>query len=110
MEHRKWLKRKLRDNQPRIRLEGNKGGNFVELIPMKNDRVYLHSGCGCVVTIDAVVPNEFLSILLRDCILDYGSVKDTLKQPITMKITGVSLSTGLVTGQTKGVGYGSKKA
>lgn len=79
MEHRKWLKRKLRDNQPRIRLEGNKGGNFVELIPMKNDRVYLHSGCGCVVTIDAVVPNEFLSILLRDCILDYGSVKEYLE-------------------------------
>ena len=76
IKEKKWLKRRLRDKQRRIMLEGNKGGDFVELIPMENNRVYLHSGCSCVVAIDMVVPNEFLSILLKDCILDYGSVRE----------------------------------
>lgn len=77
-KEKKWLKRRIRDSQSRIMLEGNKGGDFVELIPMENGRVYLHSGCSCVTTIDMVVPNEFLSILLKDCILNYGSVREYL--------------------------------
>lgn len=79
IKEKKWLKRRLRDRQPRIMLEGNKGGDFIELIPMENGRVYLHSGCSCVMTIDMVVPNEFLSILLKECILDYGSVREYLE-------------------------------
>lgn len=74
------IKKRLRDmNQPRLCLEGNNYGDFTSLTPMKDDRVYLRSGCSCVMSVDEVVPNEFLSLLIRDCILQYGSVTGYLE-------------------------------
>lgn len=74
------IKKCLRDSQQsKLYLEGNHGGDFVSLIPLKNDRVYLRSGSGCVVSVDSIVPNEFLSLLISDCILQYGSVAEYLK-------------------------------
>ena len=75
------IKKRLRDTgQPSVYLEGNKGGDFVEITPMKCERVYLRCGCSCVMMIDAIVPNEFLSIVLNDCIMQHGSVKEYLDQ------------------------------
>lgn len=90
------IKKRLRDmNQPELCLEGNNYGDFTSLIPMKNDRVYLRSGCSCVITVDEIVPNEFLSLLISDCILQYGSVTgylesisydDSYKQKLISKV------------------------
>lgn len=75
------IKKRLRDTrQPSVYLEGNKGGDFVEITPMKGERVYLRCGCSCVMMIDAIVPNEFLSIVLNDCIMQHGSIKEYLNQ------------------------------
>lgn len=72
-------KKRLRDIQPKMILRGNNGGDLVELIPMKNDRVCIRSGCSCVMTFEGIVPNEFLSILIEKCILEYGSVPNFLQ-------------------------------
>jgi hypothetical protein len=78
----KWhIKKQSRGTkQPTIRLEGNKGGDFVEITPIEGERVYLRCGCSCVMVIDKVVPNEFLSIALNDCILQHGSIQEYLNQ------------------------------
>lgn len=75
----KRLKKRLRDEQPRIFLDGNKHCDFVDIIPLKNDRIYLRCGCSCVVMTDVIVPNEFLSLLINECIMNHGSVENFLK-------------------------------
>lgn len=71
----KRLKKRLRDKQPRIFLDGNKHGDFVDITQLRNDRIYLRCGCSCVIMTDLIVPNEFLSLLINDCILTHGSVE-----------------------------------
>lgn len=74
---RRIIKKRLRDQkQPGYCLKGNKGGDFVHFVPMKDNRVYILSGCSCVISLNAIVPNEFLSILIEKCILKYGSVEN----------------------------------
>lgn len=78
-QRKKRLKKSLKDGQPTIILYGNKNGDFVEIVPLKNDRIYLHCGCSCVIMTDLIVPNEFLSLLINDCILTHGSIENFLK-------------------------------
>lgn len=75
----KRLKKTLRNKQPAIILYGNKNCDFVEIVPLKNDRIYLRCGCSCVVVTDLIVPNEFLSLLINDCMLIHSSVKNFIK-------------------------------
>ena len=72
--------KKLRNKEKIFSIEGNKGGDFVEIQTIKDDRIYIKSGCSCVMSIDSVVPNEFLSILISDCMLKYGSVENFIEQ------------------------------
>lgn len=78
-KRKKRLKKALRDEHPKIILNGNKHGDFVEIVPLKDDRIYLHCGCSCVVMTNQIIPNEFLSLLINDCIINHGSVENFLK-------------------------------
>lgn len=47
-----------------FRLEGNKGGDYIELIEQPNDCVHVEVGSCCVRTMNATVPVEFLTALI----------------------------------------------
>ena len=56
-----------------ISIEGNKGGDFVEIEDNSDGTIRLRSGHCCVISIDATVPNEFLSALLSQKMLECGN-------------------------------------
>ena len=57
----------------KIFAEGNKGGDFIEITCLENDRVYLRVGSCCVTTIDSVVPVEFLTGVLTEVMLEHDN-------------------------------------
>lgn len=58
---------------------GNNFGDCLHLRPLKHDRTYCYCSCSGVVMLNQIIPNEFLSILINNCILEYGSVENFLK-------------------------------
>lgn len=53
--------------------EGNNGGDFIEIENLSNDRIKLKSGHCCIMSIDAIVPTEFLSALLSTTMLKHNN-------------------------------------
>lgn len=75
------IKKKLRDkNNNMLCITGNNYGDFVEITPMVNDRIYIHSGHCCVTDLDKIIPNEVLSMMINQIVMDYGSVEEFVKQ------------------------------
>lgn len=75
----KRLRKKYTKRDNSLTLSGNNGGDILELLPLENDKVYIRSGCSCVMDLDMVVPNEFLTLIIKDCMLKYGTVENYLK-------------------------------
>lgn len=55
-----------------IRVEGNNGGDYIEIREREDDRIHLEVGHNCVKIIDHVVPVEFLTLALA-ALVDYHS-------------------------------------
>lgn len=82
-QRKKHLKKQLKRlgaDKNHIYIDGNKGGDFVEITKLTDDTIYLNSACSCVSTVDCVVPNEFLSMLLAECLIKHGSVENFIMQ------------------------------
>ncbi len=55
----------------KIRLEGNNGGNFIELKDNEDGTARLQVGHCCVIGVAATVPNEFLSAVLSRVAMEH---------------------------------------
>lgn len=66
------------DNETRIYLSGNKGGDFFDLTIRHDKTMHLKVGHCCLNIIDAEVPVEFLTGILATAVLDAGSVRKAL--------------------------------
>lgn len=49
-----------------VRAEGNNGGDFIEIENLSDGKIRLKSGSCCVMSIDSIVPVEFLSAILME--------------------------------------------
>jgi hypothetical protein len=68
------------------RIEGNHGGDFLEIEPLGGNLIRLEVGHCCVQTIDAIVPIEFITAVLSEIALR-GQIGDT---PIQDAIRAIS--------------------
>jgi hypothetical protein len=50
----------------RLCIEGNNGGDYLLIEPTEDNLLHLKVGSSCVVTIDAIVPVEFITHVLSD--------------------------------------------
>jgi hypothetical protein len=57
-----------------IRLEGNKGGDYIEIHEREDGRIHLKVGHNCLVTIDHIVPVEFLTLILGGMTMSHNPV------------------------------------
>lgn len=65
--------------QPTIRIEGNNGGDYLEIKPLEGNLVRLEVGHCCVVTIEHIVPVEFITAMLTDAVLKHGSIQNAIQ-------------------------------
>lgn len=56
-----------------ISADGNKGGDILTIHDNCDGTLYLWSGHCCVVTINKIVPVEFVTALLSQVMLEYGN-------------------------------------
>lgn len=61
-----------------IQLSGNNGGDILEITDCGDGTCHLFVGRSCVVEIDCIVPNEFITIALGKVVIDSGSIQDFL--------------------------------
>lgn len=61
------------NKQPKqfLRVEGNNGGDFIEIHDVGNGKINLKSGSCCVMSIDTIVPVEFLTAILSEKMMEY---------------------------------------
>lgn len=62
-----------------LRIEGNNGGDYFEIEPIKDNLVRLRIGHCCVVSIDHIVPVEFITATLTESILRHDTVQDAIR-------------------------------
>lgn len=65
--------------QPTIRIEGNNGGDYLEIKPLGGNLVRLEVGHCCVVTIEHIVPVEFITAVLTEAVLKHESIQAAIK-------------------------------
>jgi hypothetical protein len=63
-----------------MRIEGNKGGDFLNIIDKGNGLIEIEAGSCCVNVYHCVVPAEFLTLLLGYVELKFGNPKKVLKE------------------------------
>jgi len=63
----------------RIRVEGNRGGDYLALTDFGSENVLLDMGHQCAVVVRKVVPVEFLVMVLTDAIDTHGGVEGAIR-------------------------------
>lgn len=58
------------EKEIQIEVSGNKGGNYVSIAKLDDNRLYLKIGDCCVVTAELIVTAEVLSNFLTNCSLN----------------------------------------
>ena len=53
-----------------IYLQGNNGGDFIEIKQIDDDKIHIFSGSSCVISINATVPIEFITKVVEKAMLD----------------------------------------
>lgn len=64
----------------KIRVEGNKGGDTLDIEALEDGRLKLVVGHCCVREIRHIVPVEFMTALLTRAVLDAGGVVEAMKK------------------------------
>ena len=73
MLNKRQIKKRLKKKQwfsGFVNAEGNNGGDFIVIEDRGNGLLYIRSGSCCVMTIDAIVPVEFLTSTLERVLLE----------------------------------------
>lgn len=66
-------------NENTLRVEGNNGGDYFEITPVKEGRVLLRVGSCCVNVYEGIVPIEFLTSLVDNVLQNFGTVEGYLQ-------------------------------
>lgn len=66
------------DLKPLLRIEGNNGGDYLEISPASDNLVLLEVGHCCVVTIQHIVPVEFITAVLARAVLEHNTVQGAI--------------------------------
>lgn len=61
-----------------IFIEGNNGGDFVEIKKIEDGLIHLRIGHCCVMIIDKIVPVEFLTASLSEMILEHDNINSII--------------------------------
>lgn len=56
-----------------INVEGNNGGDILEIVDNKDGTIYLRSGHCCVISVDKIVPVEFLTAIISEVMLNHNN-------------------------------------
>jgi hypothetical protein len=62
-----------------ISLEGNNGGDILNIKILSDDRIGLAVGHCCVMVINHIVPVEFITAILSKAVIDAGGVAEAMK-------------------------------
>ncbi len=77
----KRMKQRVKNQVIKISTSGNKGGDILDIVLRDNELLHIRSGHCCVMTIDKVVPVEFMTALLSKVMLendnDIGKIIDS---------------------------------
>ena len=63
----------------KISLQGNKGGDLLDIEVLKDDRINLRVGNNCVMMVEKAVPVEFITKVIANEILEHGSVESVIE-------------------------------
>lgn len=61
-----------------LRIEGNNGGDYLEISSAGNNLVLLEVGHCCVVTIRHIVPVEFITAVLARAVLEHNTIQGAI--------------------------------
>lgn len=62
----------------RLYVEGNNGGDFLEIVPLDDNLIHLEIGHCCVKSIRAIVPVEFVTAILTNAVLEHNGIKEAM--------------------------------
>ncbi len=76
-----------------MRIEGNNGGDYIDIEPIKGNVIKLEVGHSCGVYLRLIVPVEFMTLAIAKVMDDFGGVEDFIQSsswPVDFKNSLIS--------------------